>query len=298
MRRLSGNLIAAIGGALLVIAAVAAAYASSSGHGHGTPLPAPRTHRFDLARAYALTRLQVDYGPRPAGSQAERRVAERLVHMLPGGHFERVPGGLRNIVGGLPGRGPAIVLAAHYDTTPVRGYLGANNSATGVAAVIEIAHALAAEPRRSGDAAVRFLLTDGEEAPAGYQDFYSQGLRGSRAYVAAHARGTREIVLLDFIALRDESLPRELGSDPDLWTRLRAAAAAEGTTAMFPDATQGEVLDDHTPFTRAGIPGIDLIDFNYPCWQRDCDTMRQVSRPALRAVGETVLALIDSERRR
>ncbi len=253
---------------------------------------------FDEPGAYDLVKLQLAYGPRPAGSVAERRAGDALVRLLPGGHFEPVPGGLRNIVGGLPGREPAIVLGAHYDTTPVPGYLGANNSATGVGAVIEIARALARDPSVPGAPAIRFVLFDGEEAPAGFSDFLTQGLRGSRAYVAAHGASTREMVLLDFIALRHETLPRELGSNAALWARLRAAAAQAGTLSYFPPRTSEQIYDDHTSFTNAGITAIDLIDFDYPCWQRTCDNLSQVSQSSLAAVGATVLRLMRDERRR
>lgn len=282
--------------AIAALVAGGAVVAAGAGHSPRHALPTPTTHRFPARAAYALTRTILTYGPRPAGSAAERELANRLVRLLPGGRFEPVPGGLRNVVGGLPGRGRAVVLAAHYDTTPVRGYVGANNSAAGVAAVIEIADVLSRERRRPGDRAVSFLLTDGEEAPAGFTDFYAQGLRGSKAYVSAHRRTTAKVVVLDFIALHDEVLKREQGSDPALWARLRAAARRVGVLSMFPPTTQPEVLDDHTPFTRAGIAGIDLIDFDYRCWQKPCDTLAQVSRPALADVGEAVLALFDRER--
>jgi hypothetical protein len=59
---------------------------------------------------------------------------------------------------------------------------------------------------------------------------------------------------------------------------------------------QGVVLDDHTPFLRASIPAVDLIDFRYPCWQKVCDDMSQVSRKNLTRVGATVLELLRSER--
>jgi glutaminyl-peptide cyclotransferase len=251
---------------------------------------------FDGRYAYELTKLQVSYGPRPAGSVAQRAVAARLVKLLPGGHFEPVPGGLRNIVGQLPGRGPAIVVAAHYDTTDVPGYLGANNSATGVGAVIAIARALKGDRRLPGQAAVRFVLFDGEEAPTGYADFYTEGLRGSRAYAAAHAKEIREVIVLDFIALHDEQLSRDRSADPALWSRLRAAAKRAGTLDLFPSTLQGVVLDDHTPFLRASIPAVDLIDFRYPCWQKVCDDMSQVSSKNLTRVGVTVLELVRSER--
>jgi glutaminyl-peptide cyclotransferase len=253
---------------------------------------------FDGKYAYALTRLQVDAGPRPAGSAAQPAGAARRVNLQPGGHFEAVPGGLRNIVGRLPGRLPAILVAAHYDTTDVPGYLGANNSAAGVGAVIALAKALKSDPARPGQAAVRFLLTDGEEAPVGYTDFYTEGLRGSKAYAAAHAKELREVIVLDFIALRNLQLTRDLSSNPALWARLRAAAARAKTIGLFPPATQGVVLDDHTPFLQSSIPAIDLIDFRYACWQKLCDDLHQVSQANLQKVGTTVLELVRSDRLR
>jgi hypothetical protein len=253
---------------------------------------------FDGTYAYRLTKLQLSFGPRPAGSAAQRAAAARLVRLLPGGRFEPLPGGLRNIVGLLPGRLPGILLVAHYDTTPVPGYLGANNSAAGVGAVVAIAKALRGDPRRPGQAAVRFLLTDGEEAPAGFSDFYAEGLRGSKAYAAAHARELREVIVLDFIALHDLRLVRDRTANEALWSRLRAAAARARTGKVFPADEQGAVIDDHTPFLEAGIPSIDLIDFRYRCWQKLCDDLSQVSQGNLQKVGSTVLELIRSERLR
>ena len=276
--------------ALVVAGAVAVAGAVPSPPHPGVP--------FDGRYAYALTKLQLSFGPRPAGSTAQRAAAARLVKLLPHGHFEAVPGGLRNIVGSLPGKLPAIVVAAHYDTTPVPGYLGANNSAAGVGAVIAIARALRSDPPRPGQAAVRFLLTDGEEAPAGFTDFYSEGLRGSKAYAARHAQETREVVVLDFVAQQDVQLPREASSHRALWSRLRGAAARTGTLAVFPPASQQVILDDHTPFLRAGIPAVDLIDFDYPCWQKVCDDLSQISQESLTKVGSAVLELVRAERLR
>jgi hypothetical protein len=253
---------------------------------------------FDGRYAYQLTKLQLSFGPRPAGSSAQRAAAARLVKLLPGGHFEAVPGGLRNIVGQLPGRLPAILLVAHYDTTPVPGYLGANNSAAGVGAVVAIAKALRSDPQRAGQVAVRFLLTDGEEAPAGFSDFYAQGLRGSKAYAAAHARELREAIVLDFIALHDLRLVRDRTSDTQLWSRLRGAAVRAKSSGLFPVGEQGAVIDDHTPFLEAGIPAVDLIDFRYRCWQKLCDDLSQVSQVNLQRVGSTVLELIRSDRLR
>jgi hypothetical protein len=286
MLRWKGTPLAAILGAASVLAGTGGAALAALHPG------AP----FDGAYAYRLTKLQVDAGPRPAGSATQRAVAERLVKLLPAGRFEAVPGGLRNIVGAVPGRLPAILVVAHYDTTDVPGYLGANNSAAGVGAVIAIARALAGDPRVPGRRAVRFLLTDGEEAPTGHTDFYAEGLRGSRAYAAVHAKEIAEVVVLDFIALRNLQLLRDATADEALWARLRAAAARAGTSAVFPPGMQGAVLDDHSPFLRAGIPAIDLIDFRYACWQKLCDDLSKVSQANLQKAGTTVLELVRTER--
>jgi glutaminyl-peptide cyclotransferase len=273
----------------------------STGDGEAKPaaVPKPKVDRFNASRAYALAARQVALGPRPPLSAAQRSAAAFLRAGLPAGRFEPVPGGLRNIAGLLPGRMPAILVVAHYDTTDEPGYLGANNSAAAVGAVVEIARALRRDQRRS-DRAIRFLLTDGEEAPRPFDgsDFYDKALRGSRAYVAAHRRQIAEVVLLDFIGNRNLRLRRDLSATPALWDQLRAAARRVGVARVFPAGTQNTVLDDHTPFLRAGIPAIDLIDFDYPCWQKACDTMAQVSKTSMDAAGEAVLELVRGLRKR
>ena len=102
------------------------------------------------------------------------------------------------------------------------------------------------------------------------------------------------MILLDFVADRDLSLPREGFSNPALWRRLRAAARRVGTAAVFPSGTQPSVIDDHYPFRLLGVPSIDLIDFDYPCWHRTCDNLSRVSKRSLDAVGETVYELLRS----
>ncbi len=52
------------------------------------------------------------------------------------------------------------------------------------------------------------------------------------------------------------------------------------------------MLDDHVPFARRGIPAIDLIDFDFPCWHRRCDDLSAVSERSLDRVGETVRELL------
>jgi hypothetical protein len=251
--------------------------------------------RFDARRAFAELRREVELGPRPAGSTRLRRLAVRLKRELPRGRFEAVPGhpGLRNIVGTLPGAKPAVVVAAHYDTKKLPGFVGANDGAGGTAAVLELARVLRHSRRPAGAPELRFVLFDGEEATNDKADFVLTGLRGSQAYARRHAGELRAVVLLDFIANTHLRIPREAGSDPRLWSRLRAAARRVGAGSAFPAGDlQGEITDDHTPFARAGIPAIDLIDFDFPCWHKTCDDLRAVSQSSLDRSGEAVLELL------
>jgi Zn-dependent M28 family amino/carboxypeptidase len=256
--------------------------------------------RFDADRAMALVYRQVAVGQRPAGSPQLRHLATELRPKLPVGRFESfaTPGpqqGLRNIVGVLPGRPPAIVIGAHYDTEwHPRGFVGANDSAAGTAAVIELARSLrSALPADHRE--IRFVLFDGEEDPPGCtdQNFQFCALRGSRAYAAAHPGEIGKMILLDYIANRRARIPREGNSSRALWAKLRQAALQVGAEGIFPAGTQKSyVLDDHVPFLERAVPSIDLIDFSFPFKDTVLDTPAYLDPAVLDAVGETVAQLV------
>jgi glutaminyl-peptide cyclotransferase len=286
--------------AVIVVALVLALTAGGSSEPEDAAAPpataaAERADRFDSARAWRHLSYQVGLGPRPAGSPQLARLAEYLRERLPRGRFEPVPGhpGLRNVVGRIPGRKPAVVLAAHYDTKNLPGFVGANDGAGGTAAVLEIARVLRRTHRPRGAPEIRFVFFDGEEATDDTRPFEATALRGSRAYAARHEDAVRALVLLDFVAEKGAMrIPREAGSDAKLWARLRAAARRAGTAAAFPPGVVGEVTDDHTPFARRGIPAIDLIDFTFECWHETCDDLSAVSERSLDLSGEAVLELL------
>lgn len=258
--------------------------------------------RFDAGAAYALVEKQVDYGQRPAGSPQLRRLALELRRAMPDARFEAIPGEprLRNVVSVLSGREPGIVVGAHYDTlVKPRGFVGANNGAAGSAVVIQSARALSGMPVDPRARKVSFVLFDGEEPAAGLPeespDFYSEGLRGSRAYVDAHHGETSSMVLLDYVGNKGLRLPREASSTEELWTRLLGAAEAVGAQRFFSNETGPEIVDDHTPFLRAGVPAIDLIDWSYPGHSL-ADGLDKISRQSLDGVGETVVRLVEELR--
>jgi hypothetical protein len=270
---------------LAVLAAAVLAFAARSA-------PAARANPFDGQRAFALLKEQVELGPRPAGSAASRQLAQRLRTLLPNSRFQAVPGGLRNVIGVIPGRNPrrTVVVGAHYDTKDIPGFVGANDGASGTAVAVQLARTIRKRELRP---TVVFVLFDGEESPAGVPDnqFERYGLRGSK--VAASTFGKAEaMILLDFVGDKELTIPRESFSNRRLWAKLRAAAARTGYAAVFPPRTSGAVLDDHVPFLRRGVPAIDLIDFDFACWHEHCDNLSAVSPQSLQASGETVLELL------
>jgi hypothetical protein len=285
----------ALVGVLVALAVYGFPAADGEAKKSGDDVPRAKVDRFDADRAMAIARMQVKAGPRPAGSRTLRRVAERLRKMLPKGRFEPVPGhpGLRNIVGELPGTGPVIVIGAHYDTERLpKGFVGANDAAAAVGAVIELSRALKRIERPATAPAIRFVLFDGEEEPFRTDDFFRDALRGSKAYVQAHAEEVRAMLLLDYIGNKGLRLPREGTSSRELWARVREAAKAVGVGKVFPPGTQAGIIDDHTPFLRAGIPAVDFIDWSYPHKDTLRDTLDKLSVRAVDAVGETVVEVI------
>ncbi len=257
-----------------------------------------RTDRFDRDRAFADLRSQVERGPRPAGSDAARELARWLRDELPRGRIEPVPGGLENVTGRIRGRGKPIVLAAHYDTEGhpgLRRRQRRRGRRRGRArdrprpAARRPARVRAADPlravRRRGEPGrqPRVLLV----RPARLQALRAPPRRRSARARPARLRGREG---------RDAD-PARGGLGPGLWRRLRAAARKVGAQAAFPARTSSEVLDDHTPFMRRGVPAIDLIDFTFDCWHQTCDDMSAVSARSLDLTGETVTQMLLDFRR-
>ena len=263
-----------------------------AGAASGAVVPRASVDRFAGHAAYGSVERQVALGPRPAGSAASRELAGRIRRALPRGRFQAVPGGLRNVIGTVPGRerGRTVVVAAHYDTRDLPGFVGANDGASGIAVLTQLARAI--RPRWLRPTVVLVAL-DGEEAPRGAPEgqFERYGLRGSKV-AAPGLKRAEAMILIDFVGERGLRLPREELSQVGLWRRLRAAARRVGVARVFPPSEQGAVLDDHLPFIRAGVPSIDLIDFDYACFHRLCDDLSQISERSLDAVGESLVELL------
>ena len=280
--------------------------------GCGSDRGADAGSAFDAQRAFRDLRAQVAIGPRPAGSPASRR-AERLIlaRLRSAGIRDvRVQRPYRNVVARIPGAEPGtVVVGAHYDTKDRPGFVGANDGASGVAVVLELARSL---PRRLEGPSMDLVLFDAEEAPSG-ASFESGGDRGSRQFVRyarqGRAQGSpalasmRAMVLFDMVGDCDLHIPREANSDPDLYAAFaQAAREASGSQAPFVGEAAG-ILDDHTPFAEAGVPAVDLIDFDYgpgpspgAWWHTRADDLAHVCASSLGAVGGPALAALPAIR--
>ena len=290
--------------AVLVFVGLALALASDhADDGGGTPAPAGSG--FDADRAFADLRAQVELGPRPAGSEANREQAELLATRLEQAGAENVviQEPYLNVVGVIAGSEPGyVVLGAHHDTKDIPGLVGANDGASGVAVVLELARTL---PNPMPGPSVALALFDAEEA-RGDRPFEADGTRGSRQYVELASGETEEaqgappleeieaMVLFDLVGDCDLQIPREFSSDEELYELFAEAAGGDPFTG-----TTGSISDDHVPFLRAGIPAVDLIDFSYgpggtpgAYWHTTEDTLDKVCPESLEAVGEAALEAI------
>ena len=275
--------------------------------GDGGSAAAPAS-RFDAARAFRDLRAEVRLGPRPTGSAANRRDAGFIAGRLraAGVRRVRVQRPWRNVVGWIPGSQPgAVVLGAHRDTKDIPGFVGANDGASGVAVLLELARDL---PRPLPGPSVDLAFFDAEEARGesnGASAFRRSGDRGSSQYVRYASAGGRQgspplasidaMVLFDMVGDCDLRIPREASSDPSLYRLFRSAAGPHGPF----DGRAPPVLDDQTPFERAGVSSVDLIDFDYgpgpppgAFWHTTKDNVSHVCDKSLGAVGRASLAAV------
>ncbi len=259
---------------------------------------------FDGERAFADLTAQVQIGPRPSGSQGARRAVKLIRTGLERANAKRirVQRPYRNVLATIPGsRKGTVVVGAHYDTKKgISNFVGANDGASGVAVLLELARTLS---RPLPGPSVQLVFFDAEEA-RGDRDFAADGTRGSRQYVRLARKGRRgsvplgsidAMVLFDMVGDCDLTIPREQNSSRNLY---RLFADAGGDVAPF-GGTTFAVSDDHIPFVEAGIPALDLIDFDYgpgpppgAYWHTAEDTLDKVCPESLDAVGEAALAAI------
>jgi len=289
--------------------------------------PAP----IDGKRAYGYLKQICDIGPRTAGSEANGRQRKLVAD-----HFAKQGGKVReqpfrvlhpvtgerlvmaNLIGSWnPDRPQRVVIGAHYDTRPHPDqevlpnrqklpFLGANDGASGVALLMEIANHLATLETPWG---VDLVLFDGEELVFGNDPRVGEYFLGSNEFARIYAdqrdRGRTRMryaagLVLDMVGGRDLKINQEPTSSREAPDLVREVwAVARGLNARSFRFREGrEVLDDHLALLRAGIPAIDIIDFDYPFWHKADDLPENCSAESLAEVGRVVTAWLALPRHR
>jgi len=111
---------------------------------------------------------------------------------------------------------------------------------------------------------------------------------GSRAFAEEIPIEPRAVVIVDMIGDADLNIYLEKNSNIAIRTEIWSTAEALGYGDKFINEEKFSMLDDHTPFLEAGIPAVDIIDFDYPYWHTTQDTPDKVSAESLHAVGDTL----------
>ena len=277
---------------------------------------ASHAREFAGRRAFGYLAQQLDFGPRIPGTPAHQRTGDWILEHLRAtadsvqvqafSHVTRAGTTLhlRNFFAHFrPGAAERVLFLAHWDTRPHADQSanlaqqrlpvpGANDGASGVAALLGIADALKAKPPAVG---VDLLFTDGED----YGDFKDSNdvLIGAR-YFAGHQPPRYQplfAVLFDMVADKDQQFYYEGNSQrvaPEVVDRVWRTAADLGYGHIFLPGVKHTLIDDHVALQNAGIHAIDVVDFDYPPWHTTEDTIDKVTAASLQVVGDVALALV------
>jgi len=277
---------------------------------------------------YRYVEQQVELGPRVPGSEAHRLCGDMiLTHLQRCGidsvaqqyatatTFTGQAQAIRNITGSInPSATNRVLLLAHYDTrpwadndpdpgkrnTPID---GANDGASGVAVLMEVARTLGRSlPDSVG---IDLLFTDLEDSGQsdGDEDTWCLGTQQWAKQMPYTTNNRPKFgILLDMVGGQDARFHREYFSQqhaPALVDRVWAAAREAGFGDKFINSAGGAVVDDHLHLNQAGIPCIDIIEsinphtgtFN-PTWHTTADNISAIDRNTLRAVAQTVINVV------
>ena len=277
------------------------------------PAPPKTWEEFSAEHAFEHVRRLVDLGPRPSGStaleQARVYITEQLARFgweverqafnvdTPRGKVEFVNliARLKPAAGAPPS--PSFLLASHYDTKQfdVIRFVGANDAGSSTGLLLELARVLA--PHRQLAGKVQLVFFDGEEAFESFTD--EDGLYGSRHFAAELVRQNRVKqfragIVFDLVGDKSLSITFPPDSPVELVRGLFASAEALDVRRYF-SYFDRNVTDDHTPLNAAGIPTIDVIDFEFPAWHTAGDDMNSISAESLGIVGRVALHYLTLE---
>ncbi len=275
---------------------------------------ADQTPQFNGENAYTMLKDQCDLGARPPGSPEIELCRDYIIDKLNeyGARVEQQKftvvindeeiEGVNILASFHPQMGRRILLGAHYDTRPwadkdkdeanhQKSVMGANDGASGVAVLLEIARILSGKmPAEFGIDMVFFDLEDMGEYNT--DETWCQG----SGYYAGHYQGEKpeKAIIIDMIGDSDLHIPIEYHSyhNSPLLVREIWDIARQSGYLQFENRIENAIYDDHYPLIKAGFEAIDIIDFQYDWWHSVHDTPDKCSPASLKAVGQVIIQLI------
>lgn len=276
--------------------------------------------QFDGESSYRYLIRQTNFGPRSAGSAGHEYCLQFLlsefkkyadtVELQPFSYSNSRIGtvSLTNLIAHFSGTSTKrLLLTAHWDSRPwadsdadpkkhSQPILGANDGASGVAVLLEVARQLSLQKL---PISITILLFDGEDlGTSGKNDSWCAGSK----YFSSHLPVEYDFssaINLDMVGDAELLIKREQRSDR--WASEIAdvvfQTADELGIFQFSNSAGDDVMDDHVALNEAGIRAVDLIDFDYPnavvnYWHTTLDTPDKCSAESLGAVGTLLLHLI------
>jgi hypothetical protein len=277
------------------------------------------SRKFDGSRAFTYLTDQVNFGFRIPGTPEHKRCGDYIVNTLRGIGWEveeqtfnatvrgqSLP--MRNIVarlGWISGKKDNVIIAAHWDTRPwadqdtganrSKPVPGANDGASGVAVLLELARVFAETKPLVG---VELVFFDGED----YGPEISAMFIGSKYFAdrlsVARIDGYRWGVLLDMIGDADLRIMPEHYSEAvagDVYDKICTVAGLLGYSSYFQTTGSQQILDDHIALIDRGVKMYDIIDFNYPWWHTIEDTPDKCRAESLQIIGRVMENLVYME---
>jgi Zn-dependent M28 family amino/carboxypeptidase len=199
------------------------------------------------------------------------------------------------------GKLKGILLCTHWDSRPWADQdidiqkqklpiIGANDGLSGTALQWALAQDLSKSQNRRPIALAFFDGEDLENPALG-----TRGLVGSRYFAKNHSLKDYEFgILLDMVGDKNLTIYREQLSEQlakKINDRVFFLAQKIGITG-FHNSVKHSIIDDHVPLNQAGLPTIDLIDFDYPYWHTSEDTLDKLSGENLLSVGNLLRRLV------
>jgi len=192
-----------------------------------------------------------------------------------------------NIYQRFSGPEKKIAIAAHWDSDV--GCPGANDGGSGVALLLSLADTLARKPSSIG---VDLLFFDGE-------DVDKAELLGSKHFAAHCVDDYSFVIVIDMVGDRDLQIFKE-GNSVKFFPALVDSiwmVAQDIAPEVFMPIVKYYIVDDHISLIQYGLRAINVIDFDYPYWDSEDDTVDKCSAESLATMYSFLLRIIYPEHR-